>query len=141
MTKEDLKEFISSLIESPTMRGAAIKTIDMFFSQNVVIPKGTNRHPDADVLHLGIEGSIIESTRHGTFKEDEAILLNPLVRYRIKPSEPTYEWQWLAVPYDVVNLETTISEYMTDTEATKYNKHAVGLFTSIKIEETKRERK
>lgn len=114
-----------------------------FFESNVVIPKGENRHPDADLFHRAIEdlNLRLESDRWAmTWKEDECIFYKSgvidkkaLIRYRIKPSEPVYEWQW-EFTYNGLICRTGFYTY-EQIKAYMYN------IKVTKIEETKRERK
>ncbi len=103
--------------------------VDEFFSQNICIPRGENRHPDADVLHELIENSQL------TLEIDvNSKLSNGMYPYtlRIKPPEPVYEWQWYFIQRDgtafVEHKFYADGELSTDREWHK-------------IEETKRERK
>lgn len=71
-----------------------------FFSANVCIPKGVNRHHSSDVLHQAIEGVKIQGWNNTCYKwEDDAswfIDKNDLdypTKYRIKPSESAFEYQ------------------------------------------------
>lgn len=74
------------------------KYLDKFFISNVCIPKGENRHPYADELHKlaedqnSVEFKISEFTK---FTNDTSIL-----EFRVKPSEPVYEWQWCVILAD-----------------------------------------
>ena len=109
-----------------------------FFSQNICIPKGTNRHPYADVLHQWLEGTEVEvayngSQRWTTYRGPKA------VDYRIKPLEPTYEWQWM---YKFKNgNEFLFTTYQTEEENAHFmstiDSNSIGE-SSRKIEETKR---
>lgn len=117
--------------------------IKEFFESNVVIPKGENRHPYADILHEWIEGAVITSDSSldgiysGRILEHCSLILDDK-NYRIKPSEPVYEWQWLIPLKDKLNTFTISPSHFTDEESKRDNNIQRGL---IKIEETKRERK
>lgn len=109
----------------------------------IIIKKGESRHKYADVLHEWIEGSKVECRylANDSFEWKNNITLPSLdYEYRIKPSEPVYEWQWLAtrrcdnVPYSVHRD----GRYFTDIEAEDFD---LGSYSFLKIEETKRERK
>ena len=96
MTKEDIRNFeinARNILEKQGAIGFNI-FINEFFSQNICIPKGTNRHPYADVLHEWLENRIgILQLRYSGAKEwgDDEDLTFDLIEYRIKPSEPIYE--------------------------------------------------
>lgn len=137
MTKEELYEKAFNFgrkhsCESDVLEGY----LDEFFETNVVIPKGTNRHPYADVLHEWIEGA--EVLRKMGY--DEWVSLRSPKwwfdhdEYRIKPSEPVYEWQWRCIDSDgyVMTLN-----HMTDSE---FNRSRYSSDYWKKIEETKRVR-
>jgi hypothetical protein len=68
-----------------------------FFKSNVCIPKGVNRHPYADVLHAFAEGQEIESKGNGYYGTWMDVKAFTMKEYRIKPSEPIYEWQYLQI--------------------------------------------
>jgi anionic cell wall polymer biosynthesis LytR-Cps2A-Psr (LCP) family protein len=56
MTKEELyKEIINKYVTVETVSGLR-RILDTFFESNICIPKGTNRHPYADVYHEAVEG-------------------------------------------------------------------------------------
>lgn len=114
--------------------------IEALQDQNVVIPKGESRHPYADVLHEWIEGAEIEASNlfgiegfsyYSTAKD----LMHH--EYRIKPSEPVYEWQF-EMPINGIAMET--SNWYTDEEADDVLGCKIGSGYR-KIEETKRVRK
>jgi len=115
MTKEELK--VATFYNGGYPKDyVALQDVEEFFSQNICIPKGTNRHPYADVLHKAIEcGNLqkryqisydnILKTKWIDFKIDEND------EYRIKPSEPVYEYLWYT--------EIGNTQWMTDDEADK----------------------
>jgi len=129
MTKEDLYYDLVGV-------SGFEKCLDAFFSQNICIPKGTNRHEYADVYHAFAEGiNIQHSFDNGTTwldTEDSCGILR-----RIKPSEPVYEWQWLMFgkQEDTKNHCFGLgSEYYTEDEV------ADDIYNWVKIKETKRVR-
>lgn len=133
MTKKELLDKKFSIADFGERKDALyLSDLMEFLSSNVCIPKGANRHLDADVLHALAEDISLpaEYICNGNW-EEYAVQLD---RFRIKPSEPVYEWQWLykAMSYDDWNL----SKYMTDAEA-----NLLSYKYKIKSEETKRERK
>jgi hypothetical protein len=83
MTKEGLyNEFYDSEYE---IKGF----LDKFFESNVCIPKGTNRHPYADVLHEWVEGVEVEMCSNDCWdnlRDVYAIQVNELLG-RIKELE------------------------------------------------------
>jgi len=103
--------------------------LDEFFSQNICIPKGTNRHPYADVYHEAVEGKELQWSENGINWFD---VVPPNYMYRIKPSEPVYEWQY-GVLKEYAN-EIKELRWMTEKEAGTNPYY-------IKVEETKRIRK
>ena len=69
------------------------KMLDFFFESNVVIPKGTNRHHDADAVHEWLEDTLkkLQYQREGKWYTDYPFGTD--ARYRIKPAEPVYEYK------------------------------------------------
>jgi hypothetical protein len=110
-----------------------------FFSQNICIPKGENRHPDADELHLYIENCTedfrllqFDNTLDNWFATD----LTTDIRFKIASTEPIYEYLWLDLrtPDD---FYCPTSKYMTEDEASAYFNPSETYF---KVLETKRVR-
>ena len=113
-------------------------TLDEFFSQNVVIPRGKSPHPYADVLHEWIEGANIVASEDKKHNHDVSSAKSKLsgsyyLKKCIKPSEPVYEWKY---SFSTYGHKLTTDNFMTDEEARKYQ--LPSIFS--KIEETKRER-
>ncbi len=133
MTKEELFVELSAFSTVETLSETCMleQILDKFFASNIVIPKGTNPHPYADVVHAYAEGIACEYRAEGgewiTWKE-----YGKNCEYRIKPQEPVYEWQWYFIQRDgtafVEHKFYADGELSTDREWHK-------------IEETKRERK
>lgn len=121
--------------------------LDEFFKDKVIIQRGENRHPYADVLHEYAENleCAIEECHNGKWHDIRIQdgLFNHC-KYRIKPKEPIYEWQWAYMHTDmdyykmvVTNGITPKAYFVDENEVRKYcNAEKVW-----KIEETKRERK
>lgn len=111
-----------------------------FFSQNVVITRGKNRHPYADLIHAYAEGAKIQKlTKINPEWIDESYPnFSGTFDWRIKPKEPVYEWQWYRKQEDGKGL---LSEFATDKEIKNANELAGYRYWDFKIEETKRERK
>ncbi len=110
------------------------KVLDEFFDSAIVIPKGINRHPYADVLHEWIEGVEIEVLLNGEWT-DYLCDVNYIKKYeyRIKPCNPVYEYRWYRIDTDEV-----YGFYAdTDPEAISFYK----MSNMVKLTETKRERK
>jgi len=86
------KEFIDFCISKNIGHLAKI-----FFASNICIPKGDNRHPYADILHEWIEGAEMECgftpNREVYAKHKDAVTYLDEELYRIKPSEPVYEYK------------------------------------------------
>ena len=105
--------------------------LDEFFDSNVVIPRGDNRHPYADVLHEWVEDTslCLESKQSQSDKGFYKVYLFDGAEYRIKPSEPV--WEWLHYNAKGDTFWFTIDEFMKDDGA-------LPLFVAT---ETKRERR
>lgn len=132
MTKEEFEQYLID-------RDIDALIIKRFFESNVVIPKGSNRHPYADVLHEWIEGGKME------FKTDNNKWVCkpmvgysfPSIEYRIKPQEPVFEWQ-----YDT-KLPDSTWQYYKEGDKTHFTDEEIGVKGNWlrKVEHTKRERK
>ncbi|MHB8098043.1 MAG: hypothetical protein ACYDD5_00455 [Sulfuricurvum sp.] len=135
MTKEKMEEKIISLLGycSEDLINSINDIFEEFTRTNVCIHKGANPHPYADVLHEWIEGacvvadSRIDSIYSGRILEHCSLTLDE-TNYRIKPSEPVYEWQW----EDDFSLVETKKFY------TKLEIEETFNYKMNKIEETKR---
>jgi len=131
MTKKELYECYHNHLGIPCIEEQAL---DKFFDSNVIIPKGANRHPYADVLHQWLEGVDIQVKLDNEWSDYKCSLdYIKAYQYRIKPQEPVYEWQWYYLNeqgYAVIDS----GGHMTDDEVPPNPKR-------YKIEETKRERK
>ena len=127
MTKEEvLVRFASN--------GISYQELSEFFESNVYIPKGANRHPFADVLHEWIEGTKVECRylANDSFEWKNNLTLPSLdYEYRIKPSEPVFEYQFVYIKADNT---AELTQFYTDEETKDCQQW-------IKLEETKRERK
>jgi hypothetical protein len=110
------------------------KMLDFFFESNVVIPKGTNRHHDADAVHEWLEDTLkkLQYQREGKWYTDYPFGTD--ARYRIKPAEPVCEYLWLDLrtPDD---FYCPTNKYMTELEAEAYFRPS---HTWFKVLETKR---
>lgn len=138
MTKEELLSKASAFAEVSSKGVDVYRDLLELFNSNICIPIGENRHPYADVLHEWIEDT--SKQIEGSYPDSN--FWKPIngflsKEYRIKPSEPVWEYQWLdfrtsGEAYIMVN-----AKYMTDNEA-----HSLVSYSEIKpIKETKRERK
>lgn len=106
------------------------------FKDKVIIQRGENRHPYADVLHEWIEGADIEFYERGVWNSLHNINENTLVKeYRIKPQEPVCVYQYA---YKDQDGETCISSFMTEDEGIRLLETRT---TATKLEWTKKERK
>jgi len=136
MTKEDLLK--EAFTQNNGIEVIEVEDIVEFFESNICIPKGENRHPYADVLHEWIEGVLIQyqDVCDDTFNElAHSISLHCAKSYRIKPSEPIYEWQWYWLDDGFKHIS---NQKMTEDEANNFHISKNWLF---KDEETKQERK
>ena len=138
MTKEKLYKKVYECISENGKYEMANIVLDKFFEQNVVTPKGKNRNPYADVLHEWVEGAEIESKQPSGWwaKEPDANMFFN-VEFRIKPSEPVYEWQW----YRIINGHVEIlNQNSFDGEHQFFTENEVNTNVWLKFEKTKRER-
>jgi len=117
MTKE---EFIEKLVfrTSPNSetRSDLLGEINEFFDSNICIPKG-------ETLQALIGGSY-----------EDICTIAYISQYRIKPSEPIYEWQWYRFTGSKVYFNS--DKFYTDDEAKSWNNSEYKKFV-----ETKQERK
>jgi hypothetical protein len=141
MTEEDLYSVL--LIpdgDAPILLAYIEQQLDEFFESNVCIPKGENRHPDADAIHQLAERTLTVEIKSnepdGTWGIEG---INDFL-YRIKPSDPIYEYlyeMWIpsknALPTMHIN-----GPYCTDDEASNSMLKQYGW---SKNEKSKRERK
>jgi len=134
MKKEEL---LSQSITFSGYKCVSISRINEFFESNVCIPKGANRHPYADVLHAYAEGTEIEYKSGHNWYSVTDFPHQQNLKYRIKPSEPVYEWQWIDITDNHKAYMISAGEFKTDAEVAAL----VTYKNERKIEETKRERK
>lgn len=93
MVKEDLYLFVKNDLSCNVNQ---LKSkLDEFFETNVVIPKGKERHPYADVFHelaedvtKGLEEDINHFKSNGMYPSEWLTVTIPLNKLRIKPSNP-----------------------------------------------------
>lgn len=148
MTKE---EFIATALDMCIYGGDSVVAKELFdelFESNVVIPKGENRHPYADVLHEWIE-DVSKTLESHEYSHDNGkyywadcdikyAVRTLTTEIRIKPSEPVYEWQ-----FEFIDKECKIvTFFMTDEELIqKRESGKIPKKVYIKKPETKQERK
>ena len=130
MTKEELYSWCESAERVLGISGL-ITIMDEFFKDKLIIQRGENRHPYADVLHEWVEGVEMEKKNDGQWSLHDMIgWWHDYAEYRIKPKDPIYEWQWYYIKHDgTVRIE---EKFMTEEECS---------LPWIKFEETKRLRK
>lgn len=87
---------------------------DKFSESNVIIPRGENRHPYADLLHEWIEGATLQYKLDSGWVDYREFSM-PNQEHRIKPSEPIYEWQW-KYKQSNTTMWQGFTGYMTDIE-------------------------
>jgi len=117
MTKEDIKNFEINARNILEKQGAIgfNKFINNFFSQNLCIPKGENRHPYADVLHALAEDITLEvQLCYGQQQWTKPTGLYE-ASFRIKPQDAVYECMY----YD----KNSKSDWLTDDEFVLMMKH------------------
>ena len=121
--------------------GKIVRLSDLqdWLTDKKIIKKGLQPHPYADVLHESIEMGNLQKRYQISYDNrlktkwfDFNISISD--EFRIKPSEPIYEWQFVFIQEGYQNI---LSEYMTDDELGNIHE----MVTCIKIEETKRKRK
>jgi hypothetical protein len=140
MTKEKLKDKVFGTFGPDDYRRPILTEVfNEFFSQNICIPRGENRHPSADVLHEWIE-DITKTLQYKNIIDGnwtDRYVWHSNDEYRIKPAEPVYEYLWLDLrtPDD---FYCPTNKYMTELEAEAYFRPS---HTWFKVLETKRERK
>lgn len=138
MTKEELLNKKFSIADFGERKDALyFSDLMSLFESNVVIPKGENRHKNADIIHAYAEGlagiEVLRSEGWAKFKQSGMCLCIG-DEYRIRPSEPVYEWQLYRIsngcPY-VIKRDDVFPSYFTDEEIEK-------VMGAVKFEETKR---
>jgi len=137
MTKEELIENITRMVNYGRDPELAISLINEFINSNVCIPKGENRHPFADVIHEWVENTKLR-LENKVSSDDSFSNCYPFgtsVKYRIKPSEPVYEWQWKFKNPSSSATWDGYTIYGTDEESKKF---MMGWMLYEKDEETKR---
>lgn len=95
MTKEEL---MKDLGENESVY--VERKLKEFFDAHICFPKGENRHPYADVLHTYVEdiNQTLEYLNVGN--QWEHFIALSVKEFRIKPSEPVYEYQWCVIMDD-----------------------------------------
>jgi hypothetical protein len=136
MTKEELRATAKKIgTPSGNYSYVPLMALEDFLSSNVVIPKGENHPHYADIYNETAEGTPWQWSKDGTNWFD--VVSPPVVyKYRIKPQEPVYEWQWYRVLNgEIVILQEGNKKFYSNIEAEeRWN----NLF---KVESTKRIRK
>lgn len=71
--------------------------MDDFLNENVIIPRGENRHPYADLFHEWVENTNLKLEYFHKFQKqwyelNLEVTMEDEVRMKLK--EPTYEYQW-----------------------------------------------
>lgn len=132
MNKEELIQELADFIgvESIGVRIILKDILRRFFDSNICIPRGENPHPYHMELHEWAENCMEDLQVYNDMKPDFTLSL--LDEYRIKPSEPVYEWQWHY--YSISDDKTFLSQdFYTEIEAKEClsKKHK-------KLEDTKR---
>ena len=116
----------------------AVSDLNKFLEANVCIPKGVDRHPYAEeVLHHWIEGTPCEYYSRNTKRWIVLVFGSSCptdLEYRIKPSEPVYEYQY------IINGKVNSLDYWSESEF--WDVHSsIDDIAALKINETKRLRK
>lgn len=89
--------------------------VNEFFNSNIVIEKGVDRHPYADVWHEWIEGATMQyKTDSGWMDYRESSVCNNK-EHRIKPTEQVYEYQYLITTI-FEDKANRLSKFLTDDE-------------------------
>jgi hypothetical protein len=141
MTKEELYgELFDYKTEHKVDSADIDHLLNKFFESNICIPKGTNRHPYADVLHEAIENGNLQkrykySTKQGIKSKWFDFIIDEDDEYRVKP---IYEWQYVII----YNGEATLtSEYYTAEEFWDIHSSLDSIDAAYQLEESKRIRK
>lgn len=104
MTKEKLIETIKAY--SSDLSDDVTHDLYKFFSQNVCIPKGENRHEYADVMHAKAEDIHLpiqfKEKHDAEFQDTIYPAWDIKTEYRIKPSEYTYPMFFKSIPYQAI---------------------------------------
>jgi hypothetical protein len=114
--------------------------LENFFKSNICIPKGEDRHPYADELHSFIEGIPIQQQfiENGPWYDGSTAISYFDLKYRIKPQEPVYEWQWVVI-YN--GAATITKEFFTEKEFWDTHSSLDFIDTAYIVDGTKRIRK
>lgn len=128
MTKEDLLERTFHFSHG-SEKFIKLSDIQELFDSNICIPKGVNRHSYADELHLMLEGIETEMQLEGFIPWIRCDIKN----VRIKPSEPTYEWQWVC-------QEHKGTEFFVPVGWHTFEELQPSMYSLGRLEETKRVR-
>jgi hypothetical protein len=136
MTKEDIESYISfSGSLSNELKVIPESVFYEFLESNVCIPRGTNPHPYADVLHTYIEDVTQTLEYLDVCSQWETFIALSAKELRIKPSEAVYEYK-VRMTYSDGSYEDT-ERYFTSREFNDF-----GFPTTCLLEDsTKRERK
>jgi len=136
MSKEQLVTPIMDMVRFGGDCQEAQKLFNEFFASNICIPKGENRHPYADVFHEWAENGGDLTYAVSTCKTRFAIP-DDASYFRIKPSEPIYEWQWKYKRPESTSMWDGYTIYATEDEAKVFQQ---DWMTYEKDEATKRVR-
>lgn len=139
MTKEELHNRLRT-VAVDSMPSSIQHTLDEFFSQNVVIPRGENRHPYADVLHEWIEGEPCQWLDESQGEFVDLLLVNRyhINQYRIKPKGPVYEYYYVRSSFVANEKSASPCGYLTEAEAN--NKSSIEGVEFYQVPQTKRVR-
>jgi hypothetical protein len=115
MTRETKEEFAKRMSNAERCSyDWMMNQFEEFFNSNICIPKGTNRHPNADIWHEWAETPSKQIEVKGT----AGIWYNPLASVvldtRIKQQEPIYEYKVMMVYSDGTSENT--EKYFTQEE-------------------------
>jgi hypothetical protein len=89
--------------------------LEEFFSSNICIPRGVNRHNGADEIHEWVEDitKILQCELEGKWYTYYPFGTD--ARYRIKPKEPVYEYKVRMMysdgTYELTDRHFTVDEY------------------------------
>jgi hypothetical protein len=141
MTKKELYDELSNCeTEYGINSKDVVNLLYKFFESNICTPKGENRHPYADELHAYIEGIQIQQQFIGndTWYDIATAISHFDVKYRIKPQELVYEWQYVII-YN--GIATITEEFFTEQEFWYTHSSSDFIDTAYAIEKTSRIRK
>lgn len=118
MTEEELLKGIDMCVHHGCPKNTIYEMVEKFLKENVVIPKCENRHQYADVWHKWLENTRldIEGRCHKDMEWFKTCINT--CEYRIKPSEPV--WEFLVCMHFTDGTFELTNRYFTQEEFYNY---------------------